>query len=128
MEQIGHIDEIHVELGREMKNPADKRKKLTLQIQENENTNLRIKALLTEFANPEFEIENVRPHSPSQQDLLHIYEEEVLNESAKNMPEDIATILKNSMRQMQKNVRLLLMYYATNAGWNRNIAHLIREP
>ena len=92
--QIGHIDEIHVELGREMKNPADKRKKLTLQIQENENTNLRIKALLTEFANPEFEIENVRPHSPSQQDLLHIYEEEVLNESAKNMPEDIATILK----------------------------------
>lgn len=92
--QIGHIDEIHVELGREMKNPADKRKKLTQQIQENENTNLRIKALLTEFANPEFEIENVRPHSPSQQDLLHIYEEEVLNESAKNMPEDIATILK----------------------------------
>lgn len=30
--QIGHIDEIHVELGREMKNPADKRKKLTQQI------------------------------------------------------------------------------------------------
>lgn len=92
--QIGHIDEIHVELGREMKNPADKRKKLTQQIQKNENTNLRIKALLTEFVNPEFEIENVRPHSPSQQDLLRIYEEEVLNESAKNMPEDIATILK----------------------------------
>lgn len=92
--QIGHIDAIHVELGREMKNPADKRKKLTQQIQENENTNLRIKALLTEFVNPEFEIENVRPHSPSQQDLLRIYEEEVLNESAKNMPEDIATILK----------------------------------
>ena len=92
--QIEHIDEIHIELGREMKNPADKRKKLTQQIQENENTNLRIKALLTEFANPEFEIENVRPHSPSQQDLLRIYEEEVLSESAKNMPEDIATILK----------------------------------
>lgn len=92
--QIGHIDEIHVELGREMKNPADKRRKLTQQIQENENTNLRIKALLTEFANPEFEIENVRPHSPSQQDLLRIYEEEVLNESAKDMPEEIATILK----------------------------------
>lgn len=91
--QIGHIDEIHVELGREMKNPADKRRKLTQQIQENENTNLRIKALLTEFANPAFEIENVRPHSPSQQDLLRIYEEEVLNES-KDIPEDIANILK----------------------------------
>ena len=87
--QTGHIDEIHVELGREMKNPAEKRRKLTQQIQENENTNLRIKALLAEFANPEFGIENVRPHSPSQQDLLRIYEEEVLNET-KDIPEDIA--------------------------------------
>ena len=32
--QTGHIDEIHVELGREMKNPAEKRRKLTQQIQE----------------------------------------------------------------------------------------------
>lgn len=91
--QTGHIDEIHVELGREMKNPAEKRRKLTQQIQENENTNLRIKALLAEFANPELGIENVRPHSPSQQDLLRIYEEEALNET-KDIPEDIAVILK----------------------------------
>ena len=68
--QVEHIDEIHVELGREMKNPSEKRKKMTQQIQENENANLRIKTLLTEFMNPEFEIENVRPYSPSQQDLL----------------------------------------------------------
>lgn len=47
--QVGNIDEIHVELGREMKNPADKRKKMTQQMSENENTNLRIKYLLTEF-------------------------------------------------------------------------------
>ena len=91
--QIGHIDEIHVELGREMKNPADKRKKITQQIQENENTNLRIKALLTEFMNPEFEIENVRPYSPNQQNLLRIYEEGVLN-SVQELPDDIALILK----------------------------------
>ena len=58
--QYGSIDEIHVELGREMKNSADKRKKMTQQISDNENTNLRIKALLMEFANPEFKIENVR--------------------------------------------------------------------
>lgn len=73
--QSGRIDEIHVELGREMKNPADKRKKISQRIQENENTNLRIKTLLIEFMNPEMGIENVRPHSPSQQDLLRIYEE-----------------------------------------------------
>ena len=91
--QVGHIDEIHVELGREMKNPSEQRKKITQQIQENENTNLRIKALLTEFMNPEFEIENVRPYSPGQQDLLRIYEEGVWN-SVDEMPDEIAAIIK----------------------------------
>ncbi len=89
----GNIDEIHIELGREMKNPTDKRKKMTQQILENENANLRIKKLLMEFANPEFEIENVRPYSPSQQEILRIYEDGVLN-STSNLPEEIETILK----------------------------------
>lgn len=92
--QVGQIDEIHVELGREMKNPADKRRKETLRILENENANLRIKALLTEFMNPEFEIENVRPYSPSQQDLLRIYEEGVFDSELDNIPDDIKDILK----------------------------------
>lgn len=74
-----HIDEIHVELGREMKNPADKRAKMTRQVLENESTNLRIKALLMEFNNPEYGIEEVRPYSPSQQEILRIYEEGVLS-------------------------------------------------
>lgn len=91
--QVGHIDEIHVELGREMKNPADKRAKITRQIVENENANLRIKYLLTEFLNPEFEIDNVRPYSPSQQDILRIYEDGVLN-SMSELPEEIGSILK----------------------------------
>ena len=81
--QEGQIDEIHVELGREMKNPADKRKKMTERILENENTNLRIKALLMEFMNDP-EIENVRPYSPSQQDILRIYEENALDNLSKD--------------------------------------------
>lgn len=81
--QEGQIDEIHVELGREMKNPADKRKKMTERILENENTNLRIKAMLMEFVNPEMKIENVRPYSPSQQDILRIYEENALDNLSK---------------------------------------------
>ncbi len=76
--QEGQIDEIHVELGREMKNPADKRKRMTERILENENTNLRIKAMLMEFMN-DTSIENVRPYSPSQQDILRIYEENALD-------------------------------------------------
>ena len=79
----GHIDEIHVELGREMKNPADKRRRMTERILQNENTNLRIKAMLMEFLNPELGIENVRPYSPSQQEILKIYEENALDNLTK---------------------------------------------
>ena len=94
--QEGSIDEIHLELGRELKNPADVRKKMTERILQNEYTNLRIKALLTEFANPEMGIENVRPHSPSQQDILRIYEENALDNLSKNDKDyqDISKISK----------------------------------
>lgn len=91
----GHIDEIHVELGREMKNSSKERARITAQILENENTNLRIKALLAEFINPEFGISDVRPNSPSQQEILRIYEEGALS-SVKDdeIPDDIVSILK----------------------------------
>lgn len=91
--QVGHIDEIHIELGREMKNPADKRRKISEQINKNENTNLRIKALLSEFLNPEFGIEDVRPYSPYQQEILKIYEENVL-ENTVPLDIEIEGILK----------------------------------
>lgn len=81
--QVGRIDEIHLELGREMKNPADKRKRMTERILENENTNLRIKAILAELKNPDYGVENVRPYSPSQQDILKIYEEYALDNLTK---------------------------------------------
>lgn len=90
--RVGTIDEIHVELGREMKNTAKEREKMTMQILDNENANLRIKTLLAEFMNPEYNIENVRPYSPSQQELLRIYEDEILNHA--EIPEDIENFLK----------------------------------
>ena len=88
-----HIDEIHVEMGREMKNPADKRKKMTERALKNENANLRVKALLTEFFNiKELNIDNVRPHSPSQQEILRIYEDTALN-STDEIDEEISDIV-----------------------------------
>ncbi|MFT4018303.1 MAG: HNH endonuclease domain-containing protein [Agriterribacter sp.] len=72
------FNEIHIELGREMKLPAEERDKLTRQISENENTNLRIKALLAEMKN-DTAVENVRPFSPMQQEILKVYEDAVLN-------------------------------------------------
>ncbi|MGM9797464.1 MAG: type II CRISPR RNA-guided endonuclease Cas9 [Parabacteroides sp.] len=91
--KVGHIDEIHIEMGRDLKNPADKRAKMTERALQNENANLRIKALLTEFMNPAFEIENVRPFSPSQQELLRIYEETALN-SVEQLDDEITDIIK----------------------------------
>lgn len=99
----GHIDEIHVELGRDLKNPAEKRAKMSKQMVENENTNLRIKALLEEFLNPAYGIENVKPYSPSQQELLKIYEETVLN-SVGELDADIASI-KKKLEQTEKAKR-----------------------
>lgn len=72
------FDEIHIELGREMKNTADDRAAITKQVTENENTNQRIKLLLMELKN-DSNIENVREYSPSQQEILKIYEDGVLN-------------------------------------------------
>lgn len=71
------FEEIHVELGREMKNTAEDRKLITNQILENEATNLRIKALLAELKSCN-DIKDVRPHSPYQQEALRIYEEYAL--------------------------------------------------
>jgi len=80
-----YFDEIHIELGRDMKNTADERKKISNRISDNENTNLRIKALIAEL-NKDSDIQNVRPYSPSQQEALKIYEEYALSSEEKYNP------------------------------------------
>ena len=98
--RYGDIDEIHIELGRDLKNPSDKRAQITQRVLQNENTNIRIKTLLAEFLAEDYKIENVRPHSPSQQELLRIYEEDVL---AHHEPDDeiqgIISSLSNPTKQ-----------------------------
>lgn len=89
------FNEIHIELGREMKNPKKDREKISKQINENENTNLRIKALLAELLN-DHDVENVRPYSPMQQEILKIYEEGVLNAEDGNIPDEILKISKQA--------------------------------
>lgn len=88
------FSEIHIELGREMKIPSEERKRMTSLITENENTNLRIKSFLEELLSSG-QVENVRPYSPTQQDILKIYEDGVLN-SGIEIPEDIQKISKTA--------------------------------
>lgn len=66
------FDEMHIELGRDMKQPADKRKRLSEVIQQNEKTNTLIRELLKEL---QAENGEVHPESSKHQELLKIYEE-----------------------------------------------------
>ncbi|RYE56721.1 MAG: type II CRISPR RNA-guided endonuclease Cas9, partial [Sphingobacteriales bacterium] len=102
----GFFDEIHVELGREMKNPAEKRRQITNQISENENTNLRIKAMLVELLNAG-ETENVRPYSPMQQEILKLYEEAALN-GCESTDADIVKISKQAQPSTSDLKRYIL--------------------
>ncbi len=82
----GYFDEIHIELGRELKQTNDERKEQTGKIAENEATNQRIKYLLAEMQESG-QVQNVRPYSPMQQELLKIYEEGVLKSGIEIDPE-----------------------------------------
>ena len=88
------FDEIHLELGREMKNSKEKRERISKQQTEKENTNARIKALLYELQNDSEISGDVRPYSPSHQEILKIYEEGVF-ESVTEITDDIIKIRKN---------------------------------
>lgn len=48
---FGQIDEIHIELGRDLKNSPEKRRRMTEQIAQNEGANLRIRTQLTALLN-----------------------------------------------------------------------------
>lgn len=101
-----YFSEIHIELGREMKNTADERKRITNTVTENENTNLRIKALLAELYR-DGNIENVRPYSPIQQEILKIYEDGALSSDA-DIEEDILKISKTAQPTQSELTRYKL--------------------
>ena len=86
--QFGKPDEIHIELGRELKKTKAERETLSQAIAEGEATNQRIRLLLTELKNPDCQVENVRPQSPSQMELLKIYEDGVMRRPEKDIFED----------------------------------------
>ena len=86
----GHIDEIHLEMGRSMKSSAKQREEATKRSMQNEATILRIKSMLAEMKAAG--IASVRPWSPMQQDILRIYEEGALLSSAETIPNEIKEI------------------------------------
>ena len=73
--QEGYFDEIHLEMGRDLKNSAEKRKRMSENQRTRENTNERIRKLLEELSVDGDVQGDVRSYSPSHQELLKIYEE-----------------------------------------------------
>lgn len=89
------FDEIHLELGREMKNDKKTRERISKSNTERENTNQRIKAILEELKSDTQVTDDVRPYSPSHQEILKIYEDGVFS-SAKEVDDSIEKIRKNN--------------------------------
>jgi CRISPR-associated endonuclease Csn1 len=96
--ETNFFNEIHVELGREMKNSSGKREAMSKRNIENENTNERIKSLLEELKNDSSD--DIRPYSPSHQEILKIYEEGVFQNPevsfSKMKEEDINKLRKSN--------------------------------
>ena len=106
--QEGQIDEIHIELGRNLKQNAEQRKRTLANQTENEKANLRAKLLLQAFMNPDMDVEDVRPYSPSQQELFRIYEEGVL--SAHKADDDISRIIQSLSELKQPSMQDVKKY------------------
>lgn len=105
--QEDHIDEIHIEVGRHLKQNAEQRKKTMQRQQENEKANLRAKLLLQEFMNPEMDVEGVHAYSPSHQELFRIYEDGVLSankpdEETQRIINDISSLKHPSIQDIKK--------------------------
>lgn len=90
--KYGKPDEIHVETGRELKLPNDKRKTLTQKRDENEATNKRARLMLRELKN---ENSNINPYSIGHIEQFKLFEEGSLH-NYKEIDEEIIKISKKS--------------------------------
>ncbi len=112
--KVGHIDEIHIELGREIKSTSEQRANATRRILENENANHRIRTLLHEFMNPEYGVEGVRPYSPVHQEIMKIYEDGVISSGVEKSDDidDIITRLNSGDSSKRPSKTDIIKYKA----------------
>lgn len=89
--KYGKPDEIHIETGRELKLPNEKRKELTQRRNQNEATNQRARAILKELS---LQDGNINPFSLGHIEQYKLYEEATLNE--KDIDDEIIKISRKS--------------------------------
>ncbi|CAG5080621.1 type II CRISPR RNA-guided endonuclease Cas9 [Parvicella tangerina] len=93
------FNEIHVELGREMKSPKGKREEISKRNTENENTNYRIQEVLKDLMGDKSIEGDVRSYSPSQQEILKIFEEGV----SQNPDADYSEVSEDEIQKIKRN-------------------------
>ena len=99
--KIGHIDEIHLEMARDMRKTAQERKRDSERNSQNFKARQRIKMLLDEFE--KMRIDDVHPYSPMHQEKLRIVEDGVFDRVSAKGDEKSKEMLKD-MRAFQTNV------------------------
>lgn len=89
----GHIDEIHLEMGRDLKSSNEERARLTKDNLRHERDRLRIKDMLIDFFNNSaLRYEGIRPYSPMHIEKLRLYEEEAIANAGDELTPDIKSI------------------------------------
>ncbi len=109
--KYGDFDEIHVELGREMKSPKGKREQMSKQNTENENRNSRIKQILTELMDDG--VKHVQPYSPSQQEALKIFEDGVYGNPDTNfneIQEDVVEKIRKAASPTKSDIKKYILW------------------
>lgn len=94
---------IHIELGRELKNPKSTRETISKRQASNEQTKMRMLKMLM-FLKAEAGFNYINPYSSSQQDKLRIVEEAAIS-SESTLPDDIKSILNSIAKNNEPTKR-----------------------
>jgi len=117
--QEGQIDEIHIELGRNLKQNAEQRKKTQQRQQENEKANLRAKLLLQEFMNPELKIDGILITMFNPRTVIGRHQQEQLKKIAEVMKTKVyKTVIRrcNTISVSQSERKSIFNYPSSNAA------------
>ncbi len=95
------FDEIHVEIGRDLKNPKKVRERIYDNNNTQKNTNQRISKLLFELKNDG--VEAVNPKSKSQFEKLKIFEDGILSSFSEKELKDITLDKKQTVYSISRN-------------------------
>ena len=106
--KYGKPSRIHVEMGRDLKNPAKTRSKISSTQSDNERTRMRIFKMLT-LLKAEVNYTHINPYSSQMQDKLRLIEEGVMNQTDA-MPDNIKDLFNTIAKENEPSRKELEKY------------------